>query len=214
MKDRHNQSKAGHIIKKRLYEVIGLIRIFIDQGHNPSNPNAGAEANGVREQDINYAVGKELEALLLANGNFEVQLSRPTPETQLGSPQATDSNASLRARVQAANAWGADYFISLHCNANPDPSASGSEAYVFRHAGEAYPLAEDILRGLHEATGLPNRGVMINPGLYVLRRTQMPAVLVEMGFITNPEEARLLSQRPDLFAKGIYNGILAYLGMQ
>jgi len=204
-------SRSYHEIKLR--EVIGLIRIFIDQGHNPQNPNSGAEANGVREQDINYAIGKELEALLVDNGNFEVQLSRPTPETQLGSNQATNSTSSLRTRVQAANYWGADYFISLHCNANPNPQANGSEAYVYQRRGEAYPFAESILDEMTKLTGLRNRGVMINPALYVLRRTTMPAVLVEMGFITNPQEADLLESRPDLFAEGIYNGILQYFGL-
>lgn len=191
-----------------------MIRIFIDQGHNPQNPNSGAEANGVREQDINYEVGKELAKLLEENGNFAVELSRPTPETQLGSDQATSSTASLRARVQAANQWGADYFISLHCNANPNPQANGSEAYVYQREGEAYPLAENILIEMTELTGLRNRGVMINPALYVLRKTKMPAVLVEMGFITNVAEAKLLETRPDLFAKGIYNGILRYFGLE
>ena len=193
--------------------MIGLIRIYIDQGHNPQNPNPGAEANGVREQDINYTVGKELEALLLSNGNFEVEVSRPTPETQLGSNQATSSTASLRTRVQAANRWGADYFISLHCNANPNPQANGSEAYVYQRQGEAYSLAENILTEMTKITGLRNRGVMINPALYVLRKTTMPAVLVEMGFITNPEEAQLLENQPALFAEGIYNGILSYFGI-
>lgn len=209
-KESHKMTQADHIIKKRLYEVTGLIRIFIDQGHNPNNPNAGAEANGVREQDVNYIVGKELEQLLLDNGNFAVQVSRPTPETQLG----TSNASSLRARVQAANEWGADYFISLHCNANENPSASGSEAYVYRRAGEAYVLAQHILEGLHETTGLANRGVMINPNLYVLRETTMPAVLVEMGFLTNPSDAQLLVDHPDWFAQGIYQGILSYFGME
>ena len=55
------------------------IKIYIDQGHNPANPNAGAEGNGLREQDIVYTIGQELAALLRENGNFEVRLSRPTP---------------------------------------------------------------------------------------------------------------------------------------
>ena len=190
-----------------------MIRIFIDQGHNPQNPNSGAEANGVREQDINYRVGKDLENLLLTNGNFDVQVSRPTPETQLGNNQTTSSVSSLRTRVQAANQWGADYFISLHCNANPNPQANGSEAYVYQRRGEAYPFAENILFEMTKTTGLRNRGVMINPALYVLRRTMMPAVLVEMGFITNPEEAQLLESQPGLFAEGIYRGILRYFGL-
>ena len=190
-----------------------MIRIFIDQGHNPQNPNSGAEANGVREQDINYEVGIELAKRLEENGNFEVELSRPTPETQLGSNQTNSSTSSLRARVQAANQWGADYFISLHCNANPNPQANGSEAYVYQRAGKAYILAENILEKMTEVTGLRNRGVMINPALYVLRKTTMPAILVEMGFITNPEEAKLLATGPDLFAEGIYLGILQYFGL-
>ena len=62
-------------------------------------------------------------------------------------------------------------------------------------------------------TGLPNRGVKISTSLYVLRRTTMPAVVVEMGFLTNVEDAALLESRPDLFAQGIYQGILSYFGM-
>ena len=62
------------------------------------------------------------------------------------------------------------------------------------------------------ATGLRNRGMKVRPGLYVLRRTRMPAVLLEMGFITNPGDAALMDQNPGLFARGIYNGILTYLG--
>jgi N-acetylmuramoyl-L-alanine amidase len=62
-------------------------------------------------------------------------------------------------------------------------------------------------------TGLDNRGVFIRPSLYVLRRTKMPAVLLELGFITNPSDADLMSNQPELFARGIYNGILEYYGL-
>ena len=100
------------------------IKIYIDQGHNPENPNAGAEGNGLREQDLVYVIGQRLADRLRANPNFEVRLSRPTPETQLG----TSNASSLAARVNDANSWGADYFISLHTNASNITSASGSEA--------------------------------------------------------------------------------------
>ncbi len=186
-----------------------MIKIFIDQGHNPQNPNAGAEANGVREQDVNYEVGVLLADLLRSNPNFAVRLSRNTPTEQLGTSNAT----SLAARVNAANSWGANYFISLHCNASTVTSASGSEAYVYNRTTPAYPLGEHILIGLHNATGLPNRGMRINPSLFVLRRTRMPAVLVEMGYLTNTTDAQLLSQNPAAFAEGIYNGILSFFGL-
>ena len=69
------------------------------------------------------------------------------------------------------------------------------------------------MNSLTEATGLRNRGVIARPGLYVLRRTNMPAVLVEMGFITNPVDAELMVKSPTLFARGIYRGILNYYGL-
>ena len=185
------------------------IKIYIDQGHNPQNPNAGAEGNNLREQDLTYKIGVELAALINANPNLEARLSRPTAETTLGTSNAT----SLAARVRDANSWGADYFISLHTNASSIPSASGSEAYVYALDTSAAELATDIVRSLSEATGLRDRGVFARPSLYVLRRTAMPATLVEMGFITNPGDAALMNENPQLFARGIYNGILLYLNL-
>ena len=64
------------------------VRIYLDQGHNPDNPNAGAEGNGFREQDLVYAIGQRTAAMLRGYG-FDVRLSRPTPETQLGTSVAT-----------------------------------------------------------------------------------------------------------------------------
>ena len=185
------------------------IRIYIDQGHNPQNPNAGAEGNGLREQDIVFRVGVLLADLLLANGNFEVLLSRPTSATQLG----TSTASSLAARVDQANAWGADYFLSLHTNASSLSGASGVEAYAYSRPSAAFSLGESILENVSATTGLRNRGMKVRPGLYVLRRTQMPAVLVELGFITSPTDSELLESRPDLFARGIYDGLLSYLDL-
>ena len=185
------------------------IKIFIDQGHNPTNPNAGAEGNGLREQDLTYEIGIRLAELLAQNGNYEVLVSRPTPETQLGTTNAQ----SLAARVNEANDWGADYFISLHANASAITSASGSEGYVYSLGGAAQQFAENILAGLSDITGLPNRGVFARPTLYVLRRTKMPATLIELGFITNPGDAALMSENPQLFAQGLYNGINRYFGL-
>lgn len=184
-------------------------KIYIDQGHNPRNPNAGAEGSGLREQDIVFRVGIELAELLRSNPNFEVRLSRPTEDVQIGS----SNSESLRLRVNDANAWGADYFLSLHTNASSLPSATGSEAFAFSSPSVAFSLGEDILEGLNRTTGLRNRGMKVRTNLYVLRKTTMPAVLIELGFITNANDARLMNTRPDLFAQGIYQGILQYTGL-
>ncbi len=185
------------------------IKIYIDQGHNPENPNAGAEANGAREQDITYAVGQALYTLLEDDPAFDVRLSRTDADVILG----TSNTTSLAARVNDANAWGADYFISIHTNAAENPQAGGSEAFVYSRTSPAFPLAEDILQWLRYETGLRTRGVFVRPGLYVLRNTAMPATLIELGFISNPAEAQLMSEEPGRFARGIYRGIQQYFGM-
>ena len=185
------------------------IKVYIDQGHNPQAPNSGAEGNGYREQDIVYRIGIELYDLLSRDPYFTPRLSRPTPDTQLG----TSNAGSLRARVEQANAFGADLFLSLHTNASINESASGTEALVFRQDSTAYDIAEVLLEELTLVTGLRNRGVVLRPGLYVLRRTRMPAVLLELGFITNENDADLMYNNPRLFAQGIYMGLKKYYGV-
>ncbi|MBO5788844.1 MAG: N-acetylmuramoyl-L-alanine amidase [Clostridia bacterium] len=185
------------------------IRIYIDQGHNPVNPNAGAEGNGYREQDLVYTIGTLLYERLEADSDFEARLSRPTPTTQIGVSNAT----SLRVRVEQANAWGADLFLSLHTNASSNSTATGVEGLVFRLGSTAADIADDLVKGVVRATGLRNRGVKARPGIYVLKRTTMPAVLMELGFITNPRDAALMANSPNLFADGLYNGLRAYYGV-
>lgn len=185
-------------------------KIYIDQGHNPESPNTGAEGNGLREQDVTYEVGQDLAELLRRSGNYEVRLSRPTPTTQLG----TSNTSSLRARVNDANSWGADYFISIHTNASEASSSSGVEAFAYSRGSSAFELGEDIIQGIVDATGLRDRGMKVRPGLYVLKKTNMPAVLVEIGFISNPNDAAIMRDNPRLFAQGIYNGIVEFTGLR
>jgi len=186
------------------------IRIYIDQGHNPTSyHNSGAFGNGLYEQDVTYTIGCLVAQLLEKDGRFAVCLSRPTADTVLG----TDNSSSLAARVKGAETFGADYFISLHTNAFESNSANGIEVYTAQQQGEAYALGTSLLQGLIASTGLRDRGMKLNPDLHVLKNATMPAVLVEMGFITNPADAALLSQSPELFAQGIYDGILAYFGL-
>ena len=190
--------------------LILAIKIYIDQGHNPRGFNTGAEGNGFFEQDITYEVGIRLFELLKSNPNFIPRLSRPDRNTVKG----TNNSTSLSERVREANAFGADVFISLHTNASINPAANGAETLIYSRESEiALGLAEDILFEMCLITGLRNRGVKERPGLYVLRKTNMPAVLVEMGFITNLSDAELMAYSPNLFARGIYRGILKYYGL-
>lgn len=184
------------------------IKIFIDQGHNPQGVNAGAEGFGLREQDITYNVGMYLANFLREDSRFEVRTSRTSPDQVLG----TSNSTSLAARVNAANDWPANYFISIHVNANTNPDVNGSEVYVYQEYTQSYYFGEHILNAIVNQLGTKNNGVRVRPSLYVLRKTNMPAVLVELAYITNSSDAEKLRNNQYQFALAIYSGILSYFG--
>ncbi len=185
------------------------IKIFIDQGHNPAGyHNSGAVGNGLVESDITFQVGVYLANLLNNDPRFEARLSRPTPTTVLGTTNAT----SLAERVRMANEWPADYFISIHCNANPNPAINGTEIYLYQFYTQANWLAQQIMIGITQNVGTRNNGIRLNPILYVLRRTQMPALLVELGYLTNFSDAQKLRDNQYGFAYGMFIGIMRYFG--
>lgn len=186
------------------------IKIFVDQGHNPTGHNTGAQNSGIYEQDITYNVGIYLAQMLRANPEFEVRLSRPTEQTILGTSNAT----SLKERVDMANNWPADYFISIHVNSNVNPNIEGTEVYVYKAYTESYYLAEHVLNGIVDVVGTKDNGVRINPSLYVLRRTRMPAILVELAYLSNFEDRQRLIDEQYAFAEGIYDGLLTYFGLE
>ncbi len=184
------------------------INIYVDQGHNPGTINAGASGNGIIESEVTYWVGIYLAGFLYADPRFGVRVSRPFPDTVVGE----DTSSSLRTRVEAANLWPADYFISIHVNSNPSPALNGSEVYVYRANSAAADLAAEVLASIVELVGTRYNMVRLNPSLYVLRATVMPAILVELGYLTNLSDAEKLKNDQYLFAFAIYIGILNYFG--
>ena len=197
-----NQSK---LFNSEVTSETGKIRIYIDQGHNPSPyHNTGAEGNGLYEQDVTLSIGLLLAEILREDGHFDVCLSRPDENTVLG----TDNSSSLKARVDGATDFMADYFISLHINSYTQDTVNGIEVYVSDKDSESYIFGRSLLQSLVDSTGLKDRGMKKNADFYVLKNATMPAVLLEMGFISNAKDAAMLSRQPELFAHGIYNGIL------
>lgn len=194
-------------IKERNVKM--AIKIFIDQGHNPTGyHNSGAAANGLYEQDITYNVGKYLYDLLENDIRFEAKLSRPDADTVLG----YNNSSSLRERVDMANAWGADYFLSIHVNASENEEANGTEVYVYNNPSEAYNLAEQILMSIVSNVGTKNNGVFVNKTFYVLRKTTMPSALIELAYITNYNDSLKLANDQFGFANAIYTGLKNYFG--
>lgn len=168
--------------------------VVLDAGHGGENP--GAIYMGRQEKDDTLALTLAIGRILEENG-VEVYYTRDTDvfETPLQ-------------KAQEANQTGADYFVSIHRNSSPMPNQyTGIETLVYNRYGEAARLAYNINEELEEV-GFENQGVNERTNLAVLRRTQMPAVLVEVGFINTDADNALLDARFDDVAQAIADGIL------
>lgn len=159
--------------------------ICIDPGHNNFGADAGAEGNGLREQDLALDIALNLKLLLEYNG-FAVVLTREGDFIK--GPHQTVSQ-SLQARCNIANKAGADLFLSIHVNAG---GGTGTEVYALP-GGQAEKLAGILLYYLIQQVNWTDRGVKTNRNFYVLVNTKMPAVLTENGFIDNRNDAIKLS---------------------
>ena len=176
--------------------------IVIDPGHGGRDPGA-VGPGGTEEKEVNLAIAHLVKSRL--ERDFTVFMTRQNDET-----------VTLNTRSAFSNAKRADLFISIHCNAATNPAATGMEIFTSRGQTRADSLATCIMAQMaDEFPVLPVRGdwadgdVDKEAGLYVLMHTEAPAVLVEMAFITNPDEEKLLASTEGKrkFAAAIARGV-------
>lgn len=168
--------------------------IMLDSGHGGRDP--GAVYNGRQEKDdalrLTLAVGE-----ILQNNGIDVEYTR-----------TTDVYETPYQKAMEANNAGVDFFVSIHRNSFPtDNEVSGVETLVYDLSGIKYEMAQNINEQL-EAIGFVNLGVKARPNLVVLKRTKMPAVLVEAGFINSDVDNQLFDNNFDDIAQAIARGIL------
>lgn len=179
------------------------MRVFLNPGHHPGiDPGAVNRGYGVTEADIVRNVGALVAQYLTAAG-CEV---KTVQSNNLAGEDPDYTNVCL-----SANTWPADIFVSLHCNDAANRNAEGCECWVYSLGGKAAELAECINNQIADSLNLFNRGVKESKRLCVLKRTKMPAVLVELGFINNDDDFFKLQNNKDEFARAIARGITDYL---
>lgn len=185
------------------------MRIIIDAGHGNNTAGKRAPDDSMREHHFNAAVARYLDAELT---NYEGVSTKFTHDS------SGKTDVPLKARTDAANAWKADVFVSIHANAFAGKwhTGGGVETFVYKtNPKEARSLAEKVQKELIELTGLRNRGVK-TADFHVLRESKMTAILVECGFMDNREELALL--KSDAYrrkcAQAIANGLIAQYGLK
>lgn len=175
-----------------------MARVVIDSGHGGRDP--GAVYKGRQEKDDTLELALAVGEILKDNG-VDVVYTR-----------TDDVYDSPTQKANIANEARGDYLVSIHRNAMPNPgTATGIETLVYADSGVRAKMARDINAEL-EALGFKNRGVIERPNLTILRRSRMPAVLVEAGFIDNEKDNEKFDSQLEEIAQAIANGIMKTTG--
>ncbi|TLS53524.1 N-acetylmuramoyl-L-alanine amidase [Paenibacillus antri] len=190
-------------------------KVVVDPGHGGSDPGA-VGINGLYEKSVNNEIAYRLRDILIEKG-YEVVMTRNT-----------DKTLSLQARVEIARAADADLFVSVHANAHPSKDVRGTMV-LYHDAAKPNPdypasdemkalspqsrhLAQLVLSSVLEQVPNTDRG-LLQSSAYVVRMGNVPSVLVETAFLSNAQDAKLLSSSSirAKYASGIANGILKFL---
>lgn len=175
--------------------------VVLDAGHGAKDSGA-VGVSGKYEKNFNLAIVKKTAALLKKENKIDYVLTR-----------SDDTFLELKERAAIANNLKADLFISVHANSAGSSSVSGTETYYQREASKA--LAKVMQKYLVKATGLADRGVRYG-NFHVIRETTMPAVLLEVGYLSNKKDEGLLFTEAlqNKVAAGIVSGIKEYLDIK
>ncbi len=174
--------------------------IALDAGHGGSDP--GAVYNGRQEKDDNLRLAMAVGKILQDKG-VDVVYTRENDIYETPFKKATDANQA-----------GADYFISFHRNSGENPNtASGVQNLIYQKGGTSEKIAKEIQDNLVDL-GFRDLGIVERPNLVVLRRTNMPAVLIETGFINNNTDNNKFDEDFDDIAEAIADAILESTGVQ
>ncbi|MDD6119391.1 MAG: N-acetylmuramoyl-L-alanine amidase [Selenomonadaceae bacterium] len=187
------------------------MKVFINPGHDLDyDSGAVSPRTGLRECEVAAHVGALVKHYLEAAGcTCKLMQSDNLAPTSTGRSRYADRQGPTV--TETANDWDADIFVSIHCNSAEADEACGTETFAYDlDGGAGEKIATCIQDQIVDALNTVDRGVKANPKLFVLRYTAMPAVLVELGFISNESDEELLTNRQDDFARAISRGVTDY----
>ena len=186
--------------------------VVLDAGHGGADPGKVA-ADGTLEKDINLAITEKVKEKLEKQG-ITVCMTRETDEMVHENGMAEEKRADMRLRCERINTSGARCAVSIHQNSFTDTSASGAQVFYYTGSEEGRRFAELMQTELIRQVDPTNRRVSkANDSYYLLRKTTIPLLIVECGFMSNPSEAKRLQDEAvqEKIAGAICTGIQQYL---
>lgn len=189
------------------FKEVKRMKVCIDPGHGGKDPGAIGK-NNTKEKDITLAIAKKLKFILEDGTNAKVILTRDSDILPWGEKSVKEN---LKARCDIANKNLVDIFVSIHCNSSKNEFARGVETFYYKTSQKGFLLAIEVQKSIVESIKTINRGVKF-ADFFVLRATKMPAILVECGFLSNPEEEKMLNNQnyQTQIALAIAKGIVNY----
>lgn len=187
--------------------------VVLDAGHGGTDPGK-IGVNGEKEKKLNLEIAlllkKELE-----EHDIHVVLTRSSDEGLYDSNSKNKKVQDLQKRCDLIHKTAPDCMVSIHQNSYTTPEVKGAQVFYYTHSAEGKKLAEDLQSALVEKVDPDNnRLAKGNTSYYLLKKTDVPAAIVECGFLSNPEEAQLLTSEEyqKKLSKAICDGVLKYLG--
>lgn len=192
--------------------VTGDKLIVLDSGHGGSDPGK-IGVNQAKEKEVNLAIAKRIKKKLEKKG-WNVVMTREKDE-MLGDAQAGNKKIhDMKARVELINKTMPKAAVSIHQNSYQDEQICGAQVFYYSHSEEGKRMAEIMQKALLMVDEDNTRQAKANDTYYLLRRTEVPTIIVECGFLSNPEEAANLidPKYQKKMAEAIAEGILACVG--
>ena len=184
--------------------------VVLDSGHGGDDPGK-IGANGVKEKDINLAIARLLKKKLEKQGIFVVMTREG--EDDLSDPGAVNAKVQdLQRRVQLIHEKKPDCVISIHQNSYPDAAVKGAQVFYYTTSGEGKAAAEILQNELLEIDPENKKREKANNTYYILKKTEVPTVIVECGFLSNHKEAEKLSDEAyqGKIAEAVVKGIKSF----
>ena len=183
--------------------------IVLDSGHGGEDPGK-IGVNQAKEKDVNLKIAKKTKERLEKKG-WKVVMTREK-DVMLGDPAAGNKKIhDMKARVERINKTMPQAAVSIHQNSYQDAQIHGAQVFYYSHSEEGKRMAEVMQKALLKAVEENTRQAKANDTYYLLKRTEVPTIIVECGFLSNPEEAaKLVSPKyQEKLAEAIAEGILA-----